>query len=147
MKKSSNKSKARKSIKSHTCKIVPLKKTKWFKELSDEQKASYVAVSQHLSNAQVWRGKDEKCFEIANPGQRAGLAGKNVKPGIFDIAISLLDKEGGFSEHAAITYCCLAILREKICNDLHTFEVLFETMGIKGDKITMDDVIQRLKNN
>jgi hypothetical protein len=132
-----------KAVKRHVCKIVPLDKQSWFKNMNKETIKGLMMMSQHLSNIQVFGTEDGEYFSVANPGQRGGIAKESANAKIFDIAYN----PRGEAEEKMLKYGYLAIIREKIQNDLEVYRRLLESMNISDKKwdITLDDVAEFLK--
>lgn len=125
----------------HTCKITPLNQQAKTLKLADMK--GLVLMSQYVSNIQVYRKSDNKYFSVANPSRREAVAEENAKPVIFDIATN--PHEGTDAKMVRDGY--LNLIEEKILNDLEVYRVLLDSMNITGNKITLDDIANKIKEN
>ena len=100
-----------------------------------------ILMCKHASNIEVLNKDNGEYYNVAIPGQRGGIAEGNVKPRAFDIA----DNPHGKTKEDAIKSGYLAIIKEKINNDLEVYRKLLECMGINEHKITLEDVSEYLK--
>lgn len=108
----------------HYCNLTELKDQKHWKN-KDEHEGIYMFI-QHLSNIQLSIG--EEYYSVANPGLRGAVCESNTKAGIFDIATH----PTGFLEEETeekIKECFLSILKEKLHNDINTYNELIKALG------------------
>jgi len=109
----------------HSCKITTLKNQDWWKNNKDRRGTHIFC--QHLSNLQV---ADEGGYyhEVANEGCRGAVCGGNVHANIFDIAVN--PRCGNLGKRVKEGF--LAILREKVANDLVAYRKMLDDMKAKG---------------
>jgi len=118
--------------------IIPINKRK---DILAMKVGGMILMCKHASNIEVLNKDNGEYYNVAIPGQRGGIAEGNVKPRAFDIA----DNPHGKTKEDAIKSGYLAIIKEKINNDLEVYRKLLECMGINEHKITLEDVSEYLK--
>jgi len=112
----------------HECRVQSLKNQKWFKKLN-KNKFKFVMSAQQISNIQAfYKGK---YYRIENHN-RIGIASKKNRSRIIDIIM------GDFNDNS-IKSIYLDVLREKILNDINTYEELIRVIGIE-DKMGRKDL-------
>jgi len=127
--------------KDHTCDIIPLRDQDWYEKTNHN---GIVMMSQCINNIQVLDATNKeryKYYDVANPGQRGGVCGRGTETGIYDICYN---PAYGLpvSKNKMVKNGYLAIIKEKIVNDLNVYKRLIDEMGISDPDIdiTMEDV-------
>jgi len=131
----------------HECKVTTLKNQGWWQKLSEKNKkrGTYI-FCQYLSDLQVADENAKYYHEVANEGCRGAVATDNIQPNIFDIAVNPIN--ASFEDRVKEGF--LAILKEKIQNDLVVYEKMLDDMKSKGfisgdsAKIKMYDIASKL---
>lgn len=108
----------------HRCQITSLKDQAWFKR--QKKKKGLYMFCQHLSNLQV--ATDDGFYHEASVNLRGAIAEDDKTGQIFDVAANPVCKNKG--EALKIGY--LALLKEKITNDLVTYNKMLEKLIEEG---------------
>jgi hypothetical protein len=115
----------------HECKVVKLKDRPWGQSTTRDDEC--IMVGQHLSCFQI-RTASGGYAEGVNPGFRGGIASsdKELQPGVFDVAVAPPSTSTG------IKHGMIALLAEKISNDIETYNRMIVELENQGD-ISLED--------
>ena len=110
----------------HICNVTTLENQDWWKK--SKNKKGTVLYCQHLSSLQVSDVDSEYYHEVANEGCRGAVATDDIQPNIFDVAVN--PSKGNIEDRMKEGF--LALLKEKVRNDLVVYNKMIEHMMAEG---------------
>jgi len=120
--------KQRRNNTEHFCHISPLKKQKWFKNLT--KKLGNYFISQHVSTLQI-EMEDGYCIEMCNSNNINQIMDKSFKPQIQNICCNIINNPIK-NEGERVKQGFLNIMESKIQNDLNNYLAVIDKMAADG---------------